>query len=719
MVVPAPIRKIEAPAEYPMGEAAQLTAFRNVDEADDREATSGSNPLEYLMRTLRGRWAKVLIASALLGAAGAVIGFFIQKPKFVSTGIVQVSANRPGIMYEDRDDSRLRLFDAFVSAEAAYLGSRPVLERALSEDGIADVGWAPSAENFRRLREALEVNFKGGLITVTCNSVLAEESAAMVNSLLDAYSDMHVEHLRREDSVRERQLVIREAELLEKLESLEGRIKAVGQEYGVQSIAAAHVRKIAQIEEVDVRVTELATTVASREAADSLSEVDTGDVEIKRLVVLDHALADMLFERTKRAAHLASLPTDLAESHPAVKQAKKALASIDAAVEDRRAQLATLGSTGALTKAGKNSSEESLEGLRALWSRLKDRVEDLRGEAIELNARLIELEFLDGEREQVRELLDQTRAVLEQVRVESQNTLPGTIEIRARGSVPAQPAEDKRMIMAAAGGFGGVGVGLFSVLGLGLLLRRLRYSDELDAATPDIALSGVLPDTELDGVNASDYTHAIHRLRNEIQLSRSGNQKSQLIVVTGSRTGCGISQTAKALAESHAQTQVKTVVVDADLLTQSLTEEMNLSGKEGVREALRQDRLNGEVCSVSKEHLFAVPAGQDEAVSDHHVSRHAMARLFSRLRNEFDTVIVDVGTFQEHLVARLSAAQADQTVFVVAKDQSPQETSTTLEALKEVTGSLHLVFNFAAVDDPNLLHKVKSTNGWNKILSRF
>ena len=36
-------------------------------------------------------------------------------------------------MYGDPNDPRLRLFDAFVSAEVTYLQSRPVLERAVQE----------------------------------------------------------------------------------------------------------------------------------------------------------------------------------------------------------------------------------------------------------------------------------------------------------------------------------------------------------------------------------------------------------------------------------------------------------------------------------------------------------------------------------------------------------------------------------------------------------
>lgn len=693
MVVPTPIPKADvATARPPVRRHAKSTATDN-DPAH--------NPVELVLRLLRGRWRMTCVAAAVLGVLGATVGYLARRPKFESMGMIQASANRPGIMYENLDHSRLRLFDTFVSAEVAHLTSRPVLERALADNGLAEIGWSPTADSFQHLLESTNVKAKDGLITVVCSSTIAEEAAAMVNALLDAYAEMHVEYLRREDSVRERQLVRREAELLEKLQHLETRIKEVGQEYGVQSIAAAHVRKIAQIEDVDLRVAELATTVASREATDALSEVDTGDGEIKRLVILDHALADMLFERTKRAAKLASLPNDLADSHPAVRQAVKALASIDGAIEDRRAQLATLGTTGALTKTGKNAEEESLQGLRTLQNRLESRVVQLRREAKELNARFIELEFLDSEREQVRELLDETRQVLEQVRVESQNTLPGTVEIRARGNISAKPASDKRKLLAAVGAAGGAGTGVAAVMLACLLAGRIRFSDDLSATFPnpgrDVSLSGVLPAC----TNTSDesFSQSVHRLRNELQLTNRQGRHSQLIVVTGSRLGCGVTHAAKALAESYAETRTSTVLVDADLLTSSLSIELGLAGRDGLKEAIQHDRLNGECCQLT-ENLTAVPTGHSLRVKDHQVSFDALAPFFGRLRKQFQVVIVDTGSFEEHLLAQLACAQADDVLLVVPRNETHGRTRRILEALSSIGGSLHAVLNFTHENDP-------------------
>lgn len=690
--LPKPARKRASDSPRSQGGAS-----RESESSEPQEARS--NPLIFVFQALRGRVLITAILAAVLGCIGALGGFFTQKRSYVSTGIVQVSANKQGILYENQDDSRLRLFDAFVSAEASYLKSRPVLDRTLTQPSIEQMGWTPSSDNFKRLRDSISIDSKGGLIMVSCKYSDAEGAAILVNSILDAYEDLHVELARREDSVRERQLGQREIELLTKLQNLENQMRESGQEYGLQSIASAHVRKIAQIQEVDQRVSELATTVASRESADSLSEVDTGDAEIKRLVVLDHALADMLFERTLRAAKLASAP-GLGTSHPLIQNAKLALKSIDSAIEDRRSQLATLGTTGALTKSGKSAEDESLLGLKALLDRLKSRVDDLRGEAKELNSRFIQLEFLANEREQTRLLLDETRNALEQVRVESQNTLPGTIEIRARGSVPTQPDSDKRKIVAAAGAAGGGGTGILGVLALGYLFRRLRFSDEVISVVPSIPLAGVLPDVNTARPEQDvQFKNSIHRLRNFLQLSIGNQNHAQVTVVTSTGEGSGASTVALALARSYADSRLRTVVVDADLVAGTLSSNLGLSARDGVREAIVHDRLSGEVRPTEDHHLFAVPCGRTSDLNDEQVSRPSFSILLERLCSSFDNVVIDVGASNDRLVAEIAAALADQVVVVIPANE-PAASAKRVEALLASNSpDLYFVFNRANAKD--------------------
>ena len=134
---------------------------------------------------------------------------------------------------------------------------------------------------------------------------------------------------------------------------------------------------------------------------------------------------------------------------------------LDTAIENRRQQITTLGSTGALTKKESTGGDpNSVEQLRLLRSRLEVRLDELREEARELHSKLIKLEFLQGEREECRGHLEETRAALERVRLESEHRLPGLISVKARGNMPDEPAVDKRKQLAVAGaGAGGIEIG--------------------------------------------------------------------------------------------------------------------------------------------------------------------------------------------------------------------------------------------------------------------
>lgn len=680
-------------------------AAQNDREAMQVEEPSPVNPVVLARQLLRGRMVAAFALAVLLASAAAAIGFLSQKPEYVSVGTIQVSANRQRILYDDQDDARLRLFDAYASAEASYLQSRPVLERALIQPALERIGWTQSPETFNRLRQSLKVDRKVGLISVAVSQESSEPAAIIVNALLDAYEEMHVEMSRRLDSVREQQLSGREQELLGKLEALEARILDVGQEYGLQSIASAHVRKIAEIEEVDQRVAELATTVASREAATSQSEVDTGDVEIKRRVVLDHAMADMLFERTKRAAELAVLESKHAPEHYLIREAKEALKIIDNAIEDRRSQLATLGTTGALTKAGKSGEEESLDVLRALLDRLTLRREEVREEAKVLNGRLVQLDFLEEERDHKRFLLEETRRALEQVKVESQNTLPGTVEVKTRGSIPTQPASDKRKAYAAVGAVGGAGAGFGMIVLLGLAFRVYRYSDELGSLPSAPPLISVLPAVSGSKL-ASDKAlargvHGIRKIRNELQLASPHRTGGHVIAVTSTRSGSGASTVALALSKSFAEARLPTVIVDADLVESSLSTELDLGSRPGLREALLSDRLNGEVVTTTVDNLSALPAGEADNVTDQSVSRQPLANLMNRLRQQFEAIIVDVGSFDQRLVAPVCAALSDHVVVVVRSGEKAGTVKSVVAELQRIAPAKALLtLNHAKSSDP-------------------
>ena len=121
-------------------EAQQPTVVGNPMLSQIREFIDAGNepqaqldPLGILRRTLRGRESRIVLVMLLVALLGAFGAYFALSPTYQSSGMVRVLAREAKILYSDSDDSRLRLYDAFVTAEMELLQSRPVLEAALAD----------------------------------------------------------------------------------------------------------------------------------------------------------------------------------------------------------------------------------------------------------------------------------------------------------------------------------------------------------------------------------------------------------------------------------------------------------------------------------------------------------------------------------------------------------------------------------------------------------
>lgn len=678
------------------------------ESPDGEEPVKAVNPVQIVLRALRGRWKFAIPLAILLAAAGALGGYHSKHPIYVSGGTIQVFPNKQNILYSDNDDSRLRLFDAFVAAELAYLTSMPVMERAIQLPMMQDLEWPTGVVGAGTLKKTLAVDKKGGLITVTAADENPVVAAVLLNSVLEAYATLHDEQLRQNDVVREKELTEREHLLIKRLNDFDEKVLKVGREYGTGSIGMAHTRKISQAEEVDQRISDLELTIATKEAADAANNVDIGDAEIKRLLVLDHAMADMLFERSKIAADLAVLKTQHALEHHAVRETKARIEVIDAAIEDRRSQLATLGTSGTLTSSGSGGKAETVDDLKSLRGRFITRRDDLQREARDLNERLVQLEFLRKERDESRILLDETRRALEQVRVESRHSLPGTVEVKSRGNVSATPVTDKRMAFAGAGGVFGSLAGVALTVLYGLVFRRYRYSDELSSSVPVLgalpASSSEFPEVEVH------FLRAIQHLRVELQLLSGATPGGQILAVTGAGRGSGCTTVAIALAKAFSEATMKTILVDADFNNPQITERLEAIHSPGVREALLEGKLTAPLKEAAVGELRTLPIGARQQLSDAHVSHRPLAMLLHQLRSLCDLVILDLGPLPERLTARLGVALADQVLCVVPAGELPSFVEPSLKDLNRLAPyRAWTVFNGALSSDPLLVDDFRRT----------
>jgi hypothetical protein len=307
------------------------------------------NPIGALARALRGRLRFACCTGALLGSVLGTGGYLSGTELYESQAILRVFPQESNILYATGDDSVLKTFDSFVKAETSYVASHPVMARALEilgedhPDRAADI-------TVSDLTGSIEIRRSDSLIVLTTRSREADFATDKLEAVVAAYMALTSETEEARSAVRLEELHTREIELVERLDVLRADQLEIGGEYGISAISRAHVEKIAQIDALDARLSEIGATLATLEASDGATSVDTSDTEIMRATLLDRTMADLGFERARLMSELAGLRAGYAgQSNPRFQQAERAkleeIAVIEEALADRREQIRILGQT--------------------------------------------------------------------------------------------------------------------------------------------------------------------------------------------------------------------------------------------------------------------------------------------------------------------------------------------------------------------------------------
>lgn len=475
----------------------QVQSF--IQESQQKQ-DGGLNPVQLAQRIFRGMVKQTILLACILGIGFALLVFLIVKPVFESQGLVRITAREPKILSMDRDDSRLRLYDAFVSGEATYIQSQPVMRRAYDyyveaakERQQGTEGPADKVADYSGFTDSFDIKKVKGLIVIKSKNRQAAASQRAVNALLQAYTQLHLEQSGSRQTLRVRELEVRENELIQKQSQLNAALLNIGEEYDQSSLSKAHLAKVTQLEELDIRLDELSNSLAEMEATGGSIDADTGDMEIKRATLLDRAMADMVFQRAKLAAEKKKRLLRYQDNHPKVASLSASIGVIDKAIETRRQLIATLGKTGAITGGDGANKTQSMNELMALKKKLDTRRQDISKDAKRLNGKLIDLKRINQEKSVVGGMLAETRRVLDQLRLESRNSLPGTIEVLSRATLPEKPASDKRKQFGALAFMMGVGAALVLMVARYQFDSRIRYSDDLTKQLPANGFSAVLP----------------------------------------------------------------------------------------------------------------------------------------------------------------------------------------------------------------------------------
>ena len=329
------------------------------------------------------------------------------------------------------------------------------------------------------------------------------------------------------------------------------------------------------------------------------------------------------------------------------------------------------------------------------------------------------------------------------------------------GDRPVRPSKDRRVQVASAGATGGGALGLGVVLLIGVIDRRLRRLQDVQAHTFGTPLLGILPDLRGNAGDATQVrvvTYAVHHIRCLLQMGSDGNAPN-VLAVTGSSQGSGKTSLTIALGLSFATAGSRTLLVDCDFkggelsvrldarirrrlgrileasgaVTESelsralataamhggqlgealvalgaLTEEQldtalktQQKSSVGLLDALAGEPLDRCIVDLdSVRNLAVLPIGGAEPDHAARVSPTAFRELLENASRDFEHILIDTGPIPGGVEGAIAAREADQVILTISRGDDRREVEDTINFLRSLGATVGgAVFNRARLRD--------------------
>lgn len=705
---------------------------------------------------LRGRYHWAILLSLCLGACAAIGGFRLGQKTYQSVGVIRVMPIVPKIMYSVDEKGQMPAFDTFVDAQVTLVKSQRVVNQALDDKAWASLGMEKSDQALINLTSNLEVSRQGDMIWVKATHVDPQVAMTSVNTVISAYKSVYDEIEAQSDDKRRELREEYRTKLANEWGDIRQQILNIAKVYGSDDLKPQYEFKLSELNKLQTTIGELQRSLV--DAANTSSPSATTQPAImtaEELGMVDRKMSDLLAEQDRCDHQLALLTAQ--GVLPASQLFITARVELDLAKDNVDKYLKWSNDFRASHHGAANipSGLDEAE-IRERIKTLQDVEAASKSDLIMLGGQELEIEDLRARGEDVKAELDATSHAIEQMDLESQAA--GRISVMSMADKPLGPFRDTRPTYAGTGAFGGIVLGFGSILLVGLVGRRLDRPEDARTNIVGLPLLGVLaqlPDDLADPEQAAIVSHCVHQIRTLLQIMGQGTRQ-QVFGITSPAAGTGKTSLTLALGISFAAAQLKTLLIDCDLVGGGLTDRVNaithqligqilqskgLLNEEQLREGLQlaqqsnrrlgtvlielgyltesqlseaaaNQNQNGELCGVLDalggidlencvtetgiDGLSILPLGGASPQHAGRLSPNAFHRMIETARKRFDVVLVDTGPVPGSLEASVVASQVDAVVLTVSRGEQAQFIDTSVSHLVSVGAKIAgLVFNRA------------------------
>ncbi|WP_282938842.1 CpsD/CapB family tyrosine-protein kinase [Paenibacillus sp. RC67] len=171
----------------------------------------------------------------------------------------------------------------------------------------------------------------------------------------------------------------------------------------------------------------------------------------------------------------------------------------------------------------------------------------------------------------------------------------------------------------------------------------------------------------------SPISEAYRTLRTNIQFSAI-DEEIRTIMVTSAGPGEGKSTTITNLAVAYAQSDMKVVLIDADLRKPTMHHTFNLTNRAGLTNALSSKGILHEVIRETKiPNLSVITSGPIPPNPSEMLASKRMGVLLDELKEQFDMILIDTPPALAVTDAQIVASRCDGVVLVIDSGKVKRE----------------------------------------------
>lgn len=185
----------------------------------------------------------------------------------------------------------------------------------------------------------------------------------------------------------------------------------------------------------------------------------------------------------------------------------------------------------------------------------------------------------------------------------------------------------------------------------------------------------------------SPVSESYRSLRTSIDFS-SVDERMQVIAVTSAGPGEGKSTTIGNLAITYAQSERRTLLIDADLRKPTEHHTFNLSNRKGLSSVLsQQSEVDDVIQATDIPNLSVISSGPIPPNPAEMLASKRMSALIDQLRGQFDVILIDTPPLLAVTDAQVLASKCDGYVLVLDQGKVKRDIAIKAKANLEKVGA--------------------------------